>query len=155
MVVFRIADGRYKIYDPTGAMLRGGRWNSIGVPVIYAAESFAGAMLEVLVHANASRPPRHHQLVRITVPAGTSVETLPAIALPGWNQDDGLVSRAFGDQWVREARSAVLIVPGVITEGRENNVVINPAHPDFHKILPGPQEAIRWDDRLFQSSEFR
>jgi RES domain-containing protein len=151
MVVFRIADGRFRIYDATGAMLKGARWNSIGVPVIYAAETFAGAMLEVLVHANASRPPKHHQLVRITIPDGTSRETLPVAKLPGWNNDDSLVSRAFGDQWVREARSAVLIVPAVVTEGRENNVVINPAHPDFAHILAGPQEPIHWDDRLFHS----
>ena len=52
MIAYRIADARHPIFDGTGAMLRGGRWNSIGQRVIYAAESYAGAMLEILVHAN-------------------------------------------------------------------------------------------------------
>jgi RES domain-containing protein len=44
---YRIADARHAIFDPTGAMLHGGRWNSIGHRVIYAAATYAGALLEV------------------------------------------------------------------------------------------------------------
>lgn len=49
---YRIADRRHKIFDGQGAATFGGRWNSPGRRVIYAAETFAGAMLEVLVNAN-------------------------------------------------------------------------------------------------------
>ncbi len=52
MLAFRIADKRFPIFDGTGARLVGGRWNSPGKAVIYAAETFAGAVLEVLVHSN-------------------------------------------------------------------------------------------------------
>ena len=45
MRAFRIADRRHPIFDGTGAKLTGGRWNSPGRPVIYAAETFAGALL--------------------------------------------------------------------------------------------------------------
>ena len=37
----------------------GGRWNSPGRRVIYAAESYAGAMLEVLANSNIGRVPKH------------------------------------------------------------------------------------------------
>jgi RES domain-containing protein len=149
MVVYRIADARHGIFDATGAMLRGGRWNSIGQRVIYASGSYAGAMLEVLVHANLASPPKNHRVVRITIPERVRVERLGPSELPGWDAEDFVVSRGYGDAWLKEMRSAVLLVPSVITEGRESNVVMNPPHPEFSMISVGEPEAIRWDLRLF------
>ena len=37
-------------------MLHGARWNSPGRRVIYAAETYAGALLEILVHASGCLP---------------------------------------------------------------------------------------------------
>jgi len=37
-------------------MLHGARWNSPGRRVIYASETYAGALLEILVHASGSVP---------------------------------------------------------------------------------------------------
>lgn len=149
MTAYRIADARHLIFDSTGARLHGGRWNSAGAGVIYAAESYAGAMLEVLVHANLSVVPKHYRAVQISIPDGIEVETLQASALHGWDADDLVISRRFGDGWLREKRSAVLLVPSVVTEGRENNVLIHPLHPEFVKIVAGEAMAIRWDLRLF------
>ena len=151
MIAYRIADARHPIFDPTDAMLRGGRWNSIGQRVIYAAESYAGAMLEVLVHANLSVPPKNHGVVRITIPERLHIETVEPSALVGWDSEDLTVSREFGDTWLREMRTAVLRVPSVTTEGRENNVLINPLHPQFSKISVSEAEHIHWDSRLFGS----
>jgi RES domain-containing protein len=151
MIAYRIADARHPIFDPTGAMLRGGRWNSIGQRVIYAAESYAGAMLEVLVHANLSVPPKNHGVVRITIPEPLNIETAESSALVGWDSEDLTVSRGFGDTWLREMRTAVLRAPSVITEGRENNILINPLHPHFSKISVSEPEHIHWDSRLFVS----
>jgi RES domain-containing protein len=149
MIAHRIADARHPIFDPTGAMLQGGRWNSIGQRVIYAAESYAGAMLEVLVHANLSVPPKNHRVVRITIPETVEIEILRPLALTGWDSGDLVASRRFGDTWLREKRTAVLQVPSVITEGRENNILINPLHPQFLMIHASQPEDIRWDVRLF------
>jgi RES domain-containing protein len=44
---------------------------------------------------------------------------------------DNLVSRAFGDQWIQEQRSAVLRVPSAVTRGLEWNLILNPHHPQF------------------------
>ena len=52
---YRIADVRQPIFDGNGAALYGGRWNSPGRRVIYAAETYAGAMLEKLAQANVGR----------------------------------------------------------------------------------------------------
>jgi RES domain-containing protein len=70
---FRIADMRHPIFDGSGAMLHGARWNSPGRRVIYAAETDAGALLEILVHASGSVP-RSQGYVEIEIPAGLSIE---------------------------------------------------------------------------------
>jgi RES domain-containing protein len=149
MIAYRIADARHPIYDGTGAMLHGGRWNSAGRPVIYAAETYACAMLEVLVHANLSIPPRHHQVVRITIPEAMEVETVSAPALTGWDAEDAVASRSFGGRWLSEARGAVLRVPSVVTQGREFNLLINPLHSQAPRIEVSAPEPILWDVRLF------
>lgn len=150
MEAFRIADARHPIFDPTGAMLNGGRWNSPGKRVIYAAETYAGALLEVLVHANLSRPPKNHQVVRIMIPVEVPVESLDPAQVPGWDAEDNSVSRGFGDRWFDEKRTVILRVPSVVTQGREFNVVINTEHPQFALVQAGPPEAVVWDARLFR-----
>jgi RES domain-containing protein len=150
MRAFRIADRRFPIFDGSGARLIGGRWNSPGKPVIYAAETYAGAMLEVLMHANLGRIPKTHALVEITIPECISIEKLTANELPRWDAEDQFVSRAFGDRWLAECRTAVLIVPSTATRGREHNILLNPEHPDFGKITAGKPQNIVWDERLFQ-----
>jgi len=149
MIAYRIADARHPIFDATGAMLHGGRWNSVGQRVIYAAESYAGAMLEVLVHANLSVPPRNHRVVRISIPDAVKIETVHPGLLPGWDGEDLRATRSLGDRWLREMRTAVLRVPSVITEGRESNLLFNPLHEQFALIQAGDPEAIYWDLRLF------
>lgn len=150
MIAYRIADARHPVFDPTGAMLHGGRWNFPGVRVIYAAETYSGALLEVLVHANLSQPPKNHRSVRIEIPANLKIETLTPDKLQGWDAEDATASRAYGDEWSRSRRTAVLRVPSVITQGREHNLVFNPDHPAFPDIRAGAAEIIHWDTRLFR-----
>ncbi len=103
-------------------MLHGGRWNSAGHRVIYAAETYAGALLEVLVHANLSQPPKNQRVVRVEIPDEVAIENVALNAVEGWDAEDMVASRAFGDRWIRENRTVVLKVPSVITRGRESNL---------------------------------
>ena len=151
MTAYRIADARHPIFDPTGAMLHGGRWNSIGARVIYAAETYAGALLEVLAHSNLSQPPKNHRVVRIDIPANLKIETLVPRELPGWDSEDAGASRTFGDKWYRAKRTAVLRVPSVLTQGREHNFVLNTEHQEFRMIRAGAPEIVQWDARLLQN----
>lgn len=149
MHAFRIADRRFPIFDGTGARLLGGRWNSPGRPVIYAAETFAGALLEILVHSNLGRIPKTHAMIQITIPEVIKREAVKPHQLKGWNAADHVTSRALGDRWLEELRSAVLLVPSIVTQGREDNVLLNPEHPDFKKIMASEPEEVIWDKRLF------
>ena len=146
---WRIADGRFDPFSPVGASLVGGRWNSPGLGVIYASRSYAGAMLECLAHAGIGRVPRTHVAVEITVSGAVTIERHDESNLPdGWANADLRVARAFGDAWIRERRTAVLVVPSVVAR-REGNVLLNPHHPDFRKISAGSPEPVVWDARLF------
>jgi len=149
MQAFRVADFRRPIFDATGALLRGGRWNSPGRGVIYAAETYAGALLEVLVHSNLGPVPVNHAVVNIAIPDDLACEALSPNSLSGWSDEHLIASRRFGDTWFDERRTAVLLVPSVVLQGREKNVVINPSHPDFRRIVVSDPEAVVWDERLF------
>jgi RES domain-containing protein len=150
MLVFRVADRRFPIFDGTGARIVGGRWNSPGRPVIYAAETFAGALLEILVHSNLGRVPKTHAAIEISIPNTVAVESLDALSLPKWDAEDQIANRAFGDDWLIARRSAVLMVPSAVTRGHERNILINPEHPDFKLIVAGAPVDVQWDRRLFQ-----
>ena len=76
LVAWRVCKVGYRPYDGTGAMLRGGRWNSAGRAVVYASDSFAGAILEILAHAVRPRTlPGAHHAARFDIPEEL-VETL-------------------------------------------------------------------------------
>lgn len=150
MRAFRIADRRFPIFDGAGARRAGGRWSSPGRAVIYCTETFAGAVLEVLVHSNLGRIPKLHAVVEIMIPGEIPIETLVPAVLPGWDAEDQITSRAFGDRWLQEMRTPVLLVPSLVTRGREHNVLLNPEHPAFASITASEPQEVAWDARLFQ-----
>ncbi len=150
LTAYRIADGRRPIFDGMGALTIGGRWNSPGQPVIYAAASYAGAMLERLVHAGTGRIPKNQRVVVISIPARVSREEWTLEQLPrDWNSCDSIVAGNLGDDWLQSQRSAVLIVPSAVAKF-EKNVVINPAHQDFKWITASKPESVVWGMRLFR-----
>ena len=134
-------------FSGEGAAKTGGRWNSRGVAVIYTSSTKSLAALESLVHLN---PPVLFKYVAIRIRfADTLLEIMPARNLPAdWRAEPPPPSsKAVGDGWVWEARSAVLALPSVLISG-EPNYLLNPAHPDFKKISIGKPEPFAFDPRL-------
>jgi len=124
-IVYRMHSASYAASDASGAMRAAGRWHSQGTRVVYAAEHVSLALLETLIHAGGHKlPPR--SLTRIVIPSSLAIETSAWLDEPA--------SRAFGDAWVRSARTAILRVPSIAVNGLEHNFVLNPAHPSFPKI---------------------
>ena len=115
-------------------MIHGARWNSPGRRVIYAAETYAGALLEILVHASGSVP-QSQGYVEIGIPSSLSIEEITPDDLPRWDAPSFEATQAFGDRLYDERRTPVLIVPSVVTRV-ERNVLINQEHPEFP--LSGP-----------------
>ncbi len=152
LTAWRIGDpsGEHPIFDAAGSRLWPGRWNTRLSPMIYASEHYSTAMLEKLVHGNGRMPPNQHWIA-ITIPPGVSYEMLSAAHHAGWDAEDCLVSRAYGETWQRSGRSLLLLVPSVVAR-MERNVLINHAHAELHRITTSLHQPIWWDRRLFGPS---
>ncbi|MFI5233711.1 MAG: RES family NAD+ phosphorylase [Gemmatimonadales bacterium] len=146
--VIRLHHPRFAALDASGAQLYGGRWNSPGGTILYAALTYGGAILETRVHANADRPPRR-EIAVITIPSGVRVSEIDAHDLPGWDHEDQATSRRAGDSWITAGHTVLLIVPSRAGAPLERNVVINLAHPDAKKLRVESLGAVPWDMRLF------
>jgi RES domain-containing protein len=137
--VFRMHASAYAASDSSGALRAAGRWHSQGTRVVYAAEHISLALLETLIHAGGRKlPPR--SLTRIVVPTAVQIEAADWMDEPA--------SRAFGDAWVRAARTAVLRVPSIAVNGLEHNFVPNPAHPSFARIRFEQTQTFTLDSRF-------
>ncbi len=151
MKAYRIADRRYPLMDGVGAFLCGGRWNSKGQRIIYAASTYAGALLEQLAHANIGRMPRSQVWIEIEIPDDLAIQRVAPADVPEWNADHMQTSRERGDRWIREAATAILIVPSAVTAGLESNVLINQSHADFRRITACEPRPVQWDPRLVRT----
>ncbi len=150
LTVWRITHRRWatSAFSGEGARLAGGRFNSVGVPVVYTSATRALAMLEILVQVDQRSRLDDH----VSIPATFSdrlVEIADAVDLPdGWdNVPDTEAATAFGDAWQRGRRSVVLRVPSVIVPG-EHNYLLNPEHPGFAGVTIGAPAPARFDPRL-------
>ena len=148
--LWRIVTGPHPLWSGEGARLFGQRWNPPGFPAIYTGTSFALYLVEVLVHANRKTPPSAARYVEASVPDDVSRESFDPVSLPGWDDPFDLsTAQTFGRVWIEARRSALLLVPSVVTAGRDTNVVVNPDHPDAARIAVGPETAVALDRRLF------
>ena len=129
-------------------MHHGARWNSPGRRVVYAAETYAGALLEILVHASGNIS-QSQSYVEIEIPAGLAIEEITPDDIPGWHSQSFETVRAFGDRWYDDRRTPVLIVPSVVTLV-EGNVLMNQEHPDFPRIRASQPSPVHWDARLWR-----
>jgi RES domain-containing protein len=149
LTAFRIADKRNPLLDGTGAALHGGRWNSPGRKAIYAVHSYEGALLEKLALAGrVGDIPKTQQSIKIQVPKDILIEEIVSEDLPGWNSADFIQSRKYGDLWLWEKRTAILVVPALISP-EEKTVIFNPEHPDFQIITVSQPKDVVWDPSLF------
>jgi RES domain-containing protein len=147
---FRIARAKFPIFDGTGAAVAGARWNVKGQRVIYAAESYGGALLEILVHSNLGRVSRGFASIEIHIPAEVDIEEIAPNGLPKWDAQDCVASELFGGRWYKEMRTAVLVVPSVSGGGIGRNILVNQDHTQFHLVSASPAQPVKWDPRLFR-----
>jgi RES domain-containing protein len=134
MIVYRFASELYKEdISGNGASLFGGRWNSKGNPVLYTSHNISLSVLELLVHNKNYVSYKNPYLISISIPDYIiPVVTAAEKLVTGWNSKPGY-TRRIGDQFLNETSSLVLQVPSSIIS-QENNLLINPLHPDFKKV---------------------
>jgi RES domain-containing protein len=150
LIAYRIVREGIPPFDGAGAYRWGGRWTSSGRYVIHAAENYSLAVLENLVHFNLGELPPHLTVVQLRIPPAVSREVLKPDRLPVWQASQpNPVSQKFGDQWYDEQRSAVLIVPSVLSPF-EHNVLIHQAHSETRSIKVGESLPATMDERLLE-----
>ncbi len=131
-----------------GARLFGGRWNSLGVPVVYTAESQSLAALELLVHLDSPALLDEYDLIEVQIDP-TLILSLDLHEYPRNWRDTPSPSRLqeIGDAWIAAAKSVALRVPSSLVPS-ESNFLLNPKHPDFAQVHIGKPFPFRYDARL-------
>ncbi|HVW86866.1 MAG TPA: RES family NAD+ phosphorylase [Bryobacteraceae bacterium] len=149
--VFRILLREFtrSAYDGEGSYLFGGRWSSPGTRIVYASEYQSLAMLEYLAHLDPGQPMRDLVLACADIPEDVSRTAISVNQLPeGWNAPMAPEWLArYGDQFIANGASAILIVPSAIVPA-ECNYLLNPRHPDFRRIVLGQPQDFWLDPRL-------
>src|SRR5450631_4128387 len=116
-------------FSGEGAHRFGGRWNSRGVPMVYASTSLALAAIELFVHLEPGQAPDDLVYISATLPEGEPAQTVQIEELPpAWWTDliaPGVrTPRELGDGWIRGLSSLALKVPSVPIRA-EWNVLVN------------------------------
>ncbi len=137
----------------TGARTFGGRWNKKGVPMLYTTSSRALAVLENLVHI--SDVPSEGEYSILTLKA-TTPSILPFTKLGItrrklrhlYERDSKFETQVIGSEWIKQGKSLLLRVPSTVIFD-EDNLLVNPLHPDFYKIISKSVHVFHFNDRLF------
>jgi RES domain-containing protein len=142
MRVWRVCRRPFADLSGEGARLYGGRWNSPGQPMVYAAETAALAVLEVRVHLDLDCRVLPDDYVLMAIETGDLVaETLAETPAD---------PRAAGDSWLASGRSALLRAPSFVVP-ESANVLINPAHRDAARCAVASIRPFAFDARLWPS----
>lgn len=137
-------------FDGEGARRYGGRWNSPGTSVIYASQSRALCLLEVLAGIRSVKPIDAYVIIPIQFDDSLLTRVEPGDLPAEWRQSPPPPStQRIGDRWAEEQSSVILRVPSSIVPD-EYNYLTNPAHPDFRRIKIGRPEGLSIDSRLLR-----
>ena len=148
MQLWRISN--YADLTGAGGMLASARWHIAGRPVVYLAETPAGALLEVLVHLelDEAHRPATYKLLRIEAEDGIAVQRTDLASLSSdWRVKES-ETQAIGDAWLRGGNTALLAVPSAIVP-ETSNWLLNPRHPEAPRLRVTHVLAAPYDARLF------
>lgn len=134
-----------------GAALKGARWNSIGVELVYAAANRSLAMAEVAVHFTIATLPADYMMITIFIPDDISIQILNVSDLPiGWNVfPHPSNTQVIGDSFIADNKFCVLQIPSAVTQG-DFNLLINTKHQEFKRIKIKSIERFPFDKRIFK-----
>ena len=151
MRVWRICKAEHaaRAFTGEGALLYPGRWHHAGTPVVYCSESRALAALEQLVHLHRNRLPPHFVCFPVEIPDDLEISVVQVQDLPpDWRAHPGPTElRDIGTRWAEAGATVVLQVPSAIVPG-ESNLLLNPRHSDFRRLVLGDPEPFELDERL-------
>ena len=138
-------------FDGEGAYRYGGRWSSPGTRLSYTSEHQSLAMLEYFVHLDVDDPPGDLVLAVAEAPDDLAREQVEISNLSAnWRESAAPPQLArLGDEFAQRGEHCLLLVPSVLAPN-ENNWLINPAHPDYKRIVVREVEPLSYDPRMFR-----
>ena len=150
MKAYRLVKARHatEAFNGEGARLYGGRWNAVGTPMVYAAQSRALAAMETLVHTSGAYRRIQYVIYEIDIP-DRFAHTLDRNDLPpDWQSLSPPASlQAIGSAWQASRQSTALLVPSVMIR-EEYCILLNPEHPDTRAIQVHYPMPFEFDGRL-------
>lgn len=154
MILYRITDKRHAAdLSGYGASLGGGRWNKKRTALLYTASTVSLATLEILVKIHETQIIGDYSLVVINVDSNTEKLKVKNSELSNkWIQNIE-ETKEYGTNWVEKKQSLMLEVPSAVVP-IDKNILINPAHPDFHKVEIIDMVDYHFDNRLFKTHVF-
>ncbi len=133
-----------------------GRWHTSerGKRIVYLSEHPAVALVEVLanLHSNPNLLPDTYQLIKVAANDPASTESVHVDRLQDDWRDDLSATQSIGDQWLRNRTSCLLIVPSVPAP-ESFNYLLNPLHPDAKNFQVEWCKWMKYDRRLFRTTE--
>jgi RES domain-containing protein len=144
MNLWRIS--RHLDLNGRGGILFAGRWHHAGAPVVYLAESPAGALIETCVHTSVNDIPPSFTLLKISGPDLLFEEIELSSLDRGWT-DRVEITRELGSAWLRQGRGALLRVPSALVP-ETANVLFNPLHADAKLLQIEDSFVYPFDERL-------
>jgi len=144
---------QFQAFSGQGAKEFGGRWNPPGTASIYASDSLALAILELLVHLDDYDDISNYVAIPIQFD-DSKITIWPIDSLPK-NWDDHPIPAAtqrLGQQWFTSSQSAILRVPSAVVP-QQYNYVLNPLHPDFASLSTGAALKNPIDVRLLKNTK--
>lgn len=157
MRVWRIYDHRaaYALFpgfdplDGQGAALYPGRWNKVGVRMVYTSQSPELAMLEILTKLNPSAF-GVRMAVEVEVPEDALVQDAAPAMLGHLLRGEDSDTRTYGSDWAVRGQSLVLKVPSAVLPV-SSNYLINPLHPQAKRLRVVRQVEVSMDPRLVRN----
>jgi len=149
MLVYRIASPKYiEDLSGSGSKQYGGRWNDIGIAMVYFAQSRAMAVMEVLVHLRPEDIDKDFILAEFEV-SDESILTINISDLPeNWKEESEIeVLKEIGNKFIKDNKFLLMKVPSVIIE-EDYNLIFNPNHPQAHKIRLVEKRVFKFDIRF-------
>ena len=153
MIVYRLTKAKYASTAFRGSRGRG-RWHEQGIPMVYAGDQPATALLETLVHAGrADLITADYVLFEIELDEDADLLRLPNSELPpDWRDWPWPAStQEIGTFWHENRNSVALSVPSAVIP-MHRNVLLNIQHPRFTDLTINGPNPFPIDTRLAAST---
>lgn len=134
MLVYHLGNTKYAhSLSGEGAKLHGGRWNLVGVPCIYTAESISLCVLEYAANVRLEELPQNLSITTYELPAKSWKEIAPATLPKNWQAVPAPEeTKIFGSGLLRQNCLAIKLPSAVIPA--EFNFILNPLADNFNLV---------------------